>query len=84
MFHCHILEHEDRGMIGQFVLVEASGGSGSTALSAPAGIFGDPGGGERLGAVRAVVDARDPSAAKGEDVGRFGLRAARPRPRSAT
>jgi blue copper oxidase len=22
MFHCHILEHEDRGMMGQFVLVE--------------------------------------------------------------
>jgi hypothetical protein len=37
MFHSHILEHEDRGMIGEFVLVEASGGSGSTALSAPAG-----------------------------------------------
>ena len=22
MFHCHILEHEDRGMMGQFILVE--------------------------------------------------------------
>jgi hypothetical protein len=22
MFHCHILEHEDRGMMGQFVVVE--------------------------------------------------------------
>jgi FtsP/CotA-like multicopper oxidase with cupredoxin domain len=21
MYHCHILEHEDRGMMGQFVLV---------------------------------------------------------------
>jgi suppressor of ftsI len=22
MFHCHVLEHEDRGMMGQFVVVE--------------------------------------------------------------
>jgi FtsP/CotA-like multicopper oxidase with cupredoxin domain len=22
MFHCHILQHEDRGMMGQFVVVE--------------------------------------------------------------
>jgi FtsP/CotA-like multicopper oxidase with cupredoxin domain len=22
MYHCHILEHEDRGMMGQFVVVE--------------------------------------------------------------
>jgi blue copper oxidase len=22
MFHCHLLEHEDRGMMGQFVVVE--------------------------------------------------------------
>jgi Multicopper oxidase len=22
MFHCHILRHEDRGMMGQFVAVE--------------------------------------------------------------
>lgn len=21
MFHCHILEHEDRGMMGQFIVV---------------------------------------------------------------
>ncbi|MBT5720075.1 MAG: multicopper oxidase domain-containing protein [Gammaproteobacteria bacterium] len=21
MYHCHILEHEDRGMMGQFVIV---------------------------------------------------------------
>ena len=26
MFHCHILEHEDQGMMGQFVVVQASGG----------------------------------------------------------
>jgi FtsP/CotA-like multicopper oxidase with cupredoxin domain len=25
MFHCHILEHEDRGMMGQFVVVEGGG-----------------------------------------------------------
>jgi hypothetical protein len=25
MFHCHILEHEDRGMMGQFVVVEEGG-----------------------------------------------------------
>lgn len=23
MFHCHILEHEDMGMMGQFVVVES-------------------------------------------------------------
>ena len=23
MYHCHILEHEDRGMMGQFVLVDS-------------------------------------------------------------
>jgi FtsP/CotA-like multicopper oxidase with cupredoxin domain len=22
MFHCHVLRHEDRGMMGQFVVVE--------------------------------------------------------------
>ena len=22
MFHCHILQHEDRGMMGQFVVAE--------------------------------------------------------------
>jgi hypothetical protein len=22
MFHCHLLQHEDRGMMGQFVVVE--------------------------------------------------------------
>jgi FtsP/CotA-like multicopper oxidase with cupredoxin domain len=22
MFHCHVLEHEDSGMMGQFVVVE--------------------------------------------------------------
>ncbi|HZA24130.1 MAG TPA: multicopper oxidase domain-containing protein, partial [Dehalococcoidia bacterium] len=25
MFHCHILEHEDRGMMGQFVVVDEGG-----------------------------------------------------------
>jgi FtsP/CotA-like multicopper oxidase with cupredoxin domain len=25
MFHCHILRHEDRGMMGQFVLAEQGG-----------------------------------------------------------
>jgi FtsP/CotA-like multicopper oxidase with cupredoxin domain len=26
MFHCHLLEHEDRGMMGQFVVVEPKRG----------------------------------------------------------
>jgi len=28
MFHCHILQHEDRGMMGQFVVVEAGEDAG--------------------------------------------------------
>jgi FtsP/CotA-like multicopper oxidase with cupredoxin domain len=28
MFHCHILQHEDRGMMGQFVLAEPGQGAG--------------------------------------------------------
>ena len=31
MFHCHILRHEDRGMMGQFVVVEP----GDTAATIP-------------------------------------------------
>jgi bilirubin oxidase len=30
MFHCHILEHEDRGMMGQFVVVEAGEAKATT------------------------------------------------------
>ena len=29
MFHCHVLEHEDRGMMGQFVVVEPGGTAGA-------------------------------------------------------
>ena len=29
MFHCHVLQHEDRGMMGQFVVVEPGGRAGS-------------------------------------------------------
>ncbi|MFG2036531.1 multicopper oxidase domain-containing protein [Dactylosporangium sp. NPDC048998] len=25
MFHCHVLKHEDQGMMGQFVIVEKGG-----------------------------------------------------------
>jgi FtsP/CotA-like multicopper oxidase with cupredoxin domain len=25
MFHCHVLRHEDQGMMGQFVVVEPGG-----------------------------------------------------------
>ena len=28
MFHCHVLQHEDRGMMGQFVLAEPGQGAG--------------------------------------------------------
>jgi FtsP/CotA-like multicopper oxidase with cupredoxin domain len=28
MFHCHLLEHEDRGMMGQFVVVDDAAGTG--------------------------------------------------------
>lgn len=28
MFHCHLLRHEDRGMMGQFVVVEPGGSAG--------------------------------------------------------
>ena len=28
MFHCHMLQHEDQGMMGQFVVVEPGGGIG--------------------------------------------------------
>jgi bilirubin oxidase len=34
MFHCHILEHEDMGMMGQFVVVDD--------LDQPVGIEGSP------------------------------------------
>ncbi|APU16830.1 MULTISPECIES: multicopper oxidase family protein [Actinoalloteichus] len=29
MFHCHLLQHEDRGMMGQFVVVEEGGSAGT-------------------------------------------------------
>jgi FtsP/CotA-like multicopper oxidase with cupredoxin domain len=29
MFHCHLLRHEDQGMMGQFVVVEAGGQAGA-------------------------------------------------------
>jgi FtsP/CotA-like multicopper oxidase with cupredoxin domain len=33
MFHCHLLEHEDRGMMGQFVVVEPGQSAGETPTS---------------------------------------------------
>jgi hypothetical protein len=30
MFHCHILEHEDRGMMGQFVVLDPGQQPGDT------------------------------------------------------
>jgi FtsP/CotA-like multicopper oxidase with cupredoxin domain len=39
MFHCHILQHEDRGMMGQFVVVEP----GQEALDPPHEHDGDSG-----------------------------------------
>jgi hypothetical protein len=38
MFHCHILEHEDRGMMGQFVVVEP--GQQRASRGAPASRHG--------------------------------------------
>jgi FtsP/CotA-like multicopper oxidase with cupredoxin domain len=35
MFHCHILRHEDEGMMGQFVIVEP-GTEGSVSRTIPA------------------------------------------------
>ena len=29
MFHCHVLDHEDSGMMGQYVLVEPGAVAGS-------------------------------------------------------
>jgi FtsP/CotA-like multicopper oxidase with cupredoxin domain len=29
MFHCHLLRHEDQGMMGQFVVVEAGEQAGA-------------------------------------------------------
>lgn len=29
MFHCHVLRHEDQGMMGQFVVVEPGGEAGT-------------------------------------------------------
>jgi FtsP/CotA-like multicopper oxidase with cupredoxin domain len=31
MYHCHVLQHEDRGMMGQFVVVEP-GQAGQTPV----------------------------------------------------
>ncbi|TQM16058.1 multicopper oxidase family protein [Pseudonocardia kunmingensis] len=31
MYHCHLLYHEDNGMMGQFVIVEPGGGQGAVA-----------------------------------------------------
>jgi FtsP/CotA-like multicopper oxidase with cupredoxin domain len=40
MFHCHILEHEDRGMMGQFVVVRPRAGSDRPADSVVTAVNG--------------------------------------------
>lgn len=35
MFHCHLLQHGDRGMMGQFVVVEPGQDPGSTHRTDP-------------------------------------------------
>jgi FtsP/CotA-like multicopper oxidase with cupredoxin domain len=40
MFHCHLLEHEDRGMMGQYILVRRSGVSETDRTSRRS--FGSP------------------------------------------
>lgn len=37
MFHCHVLEHEDRGMMGQFVIVKRGGESAARRAHGEAG-----------------------------------------------
>ena len=34
MYHCHLLYHEDQGMMGQFVVVEKGQASGQGACTA--------------------------------------------------
>jgi suppressor of ftsI len=41
MFHCHLLAHHDRGMMGQFVVVEAGEAAGDLGRT-DAGVLGDP------------------------------------------
>jgi blue copper oxidase len=41
MFHCHLLMHEDRGMMGQFVVVRP-GSAGETGRAGDAGSAGGP------------------------------------------
>jgi FtsP/CotA-like multicopper oxidase with cupredoxin domain len=33
MFHCHLLQHEDRGMMGQFVVVQPREAAGSPNMN---------------------------------------------------
>ncbi|MFF3064046.1 multicopper oxidase family protein [Oerskovia sp. NPDC057915] len=55
MFHCHLLRHEDQGMMGQFVVVDPSAAAGTAGRPAPGdllpGVSDDVGhGGEHTGA----------------------------------
>ena len=42
MFHCHVLEHEDRGMMGQFLVVDSVVGPGGTDPGLGASPHGGP------------------------------------------
>jgi hypothetical protein len=35
MFHCHLLRHEDQGMMGQFVVVDPAAAPGTAGRPAP-------------------------------------------------
>ncbi len=56
MFHCHLLTHEDRGMMGQLVVV-APGEQAPSRIAAPGG-----GVHPSTTATRSPATARDPAA----------------------
>jgi FtsP/CotA-like multicopper oxidase with cupredoxin domain len=41
MYHCHLLAHEDQGLMGQFVVVEAGQRAGTSANDDTTGASGD-------------------------------------------
>jgi FtsP/CotA-like multicopper oxidase with cupredoxin domain len=43
MFHCHLLQHEDRGMMGQFVVVDRDEATGAPAVPRGENDHGGPG-----------------------------------------
>lgn len=47
MFHCHLLRHEDQGMMGQFVVVDPSAAAGTAGRPAPGDLL--PGVGDDVG-----------------------------------